>query len=645
MQGVEKVAAPEGLAARPTIPELAAWFGLAGGFLDLVGLVIRKSLIQGYVFYFESRHFLWTVPLSNLVLLLVVGLSLWGLGRLGARRAAPELAARTLAILAVLGFLLRMPLDWWASLLLAVGVGVWLGDLVPRRPRVVRWGLAGLSVALGGLVVASIVGTALLRHRTLAGLPTPPPAGRNVLLVVLDDVRAESLSLYGYRRDTTPNLRRWAARGATFEHAIAPAPWTFPSHACFLTGQWPYKFNTDWKHALDATFPTLAEYLSARGWLTGAFVSNTVFCGYETGLNRGFLDFEDYVLSPLTILASGALGRKLVEAALGSGDLYARKWLKFQSRDARQINRDFLAWVARPRPSGRPFFAFLNYMDAHEPFVPQPGQGPRFGLTPATPEEAWMIFDWWNVDKRRLSPRDLALARDAYDDCIADLDRRVGELLDELDRRGLLESTMVIITSDHGEHLGEHQLFNHGSGLYLPEIRVPLLILAPNAEPGRRVDIQVSLRDLTATVIDFLDVEDRSILPGRSLASNLRAVVDESPPETSPALSEIQGPYLLTPQAGRHPALRGTTFSLVEQGKHYLRYETTTRLVEEVYDLATDPSESRDLAGSLQSLPILARFRATLDRVFLDDPVRNGRSGMISAGLRDFLTRLAQDPR
>ena len=107
---------------------------------------------------------------------------------------------------------------------------------------------------------------------------------RNVVLIVWDTVRAYNLSAYGYPRNTTPNLARWAREGVRYNLALAPAPWTYPSHSCFFTGQWPFKLNSQWKFTLDAPDPTLAEYLASRGYQTAGFSANTNCCNYETGL-------------------------------------------------------------------------------------------------------------------------------------------------------------------------------------------------------------------------------------------------------------------------------------------------------------------------------------------------------------------------
>ena len=142
------------------------------------------------------------------------------------------------------------------------------------------------------------------------------------------------------------------------------------------------------------------------------------------------------------------------------------------------INDAFLDWLRRRRRD-RPFFAFLNYFDAHEPYVPPPGFEGRFGIRPRTSAGLRLPVRYYeHATSRPIVERDILLARDCYDDCIAFLDEQLGRLLDELRRQGLLDNTMVIITSDHGEAFGDHGHFGHAYGVYLDEIGVPLVILA-----------------------------------------------------------------------------------------------------------------------------------------------------------------------
>ena len=189
----------------------------------------------------------------------------------------------------------------------------------------------------------------------------------------------------------------------------------------------------------------------------------------------------------------------------------------------RSINRRFLEWLDRRGEPARPFFVFLNYHDAHTPYKPPDGAETRFARLPESRDEIRIIYELWSkTDKSTLQPHYIALAGDCYDNCLAYLDDRLGELFDDLQRRGVLDRTLVVITSDHGEGLGEHDLFEHGFSLYSTEIRVPLLILAPAGVPaGGVVRDTVSLRDLPATIVDLIGLGTGAPFPGRSLARSV----------------------------------------------------------------------------------------------------------------------------
>ena len=610
-----------------TAVALAAGFGLVGGYLDVVGIVLKKDVFHAGFYYREGRHFPWAVPVGSLALVLVPGLIVAAISRLRPGSISARAAAWLFATLVLWVPLLRLPLHGLASLLLAAGLGRGIGTAVARRVQRRAWpGLVGLLVVLGVLAAGSSGRRALAEFRAEGRLPAPPRGARNVLLIVLDTVRADSLGLYGYSRDTTPHLARWARRGVRFDWALAPAPWTFPSHATFFTGRWPYKLNAHWQMVLDPRYPTLAEYLGGRGYRTAGFVANTSFCSYESGLDRGFVHYEDYIPSPRAILGSTVPGRWIVREVLHRGDPYGQKWARYQSRDAPGINRAFLDWLAR-RDGSRPFFAFLNYLDAHEPFVRPRDEVAHFGLRPASDRDDRMLLDYWDLDKRRLSARDVTLARDAYDDGIAALDRQVGSLLDELDRRGILRDTVVIVTSDHGESFGEHGVFNHGYSLYLHEVRVPLLILAPTVTAGRVVAAPVSLRDLPATVVDLLGLAPGSPFPGRSLAG-------ADNPRTSPALSEAAIPAVLDPHHGPGPTQQGFAMSLVAGGRHYIRDSAG---VEELFDLGSDPQERRDRNGAPAVADAMSGSRGTLLQVLTADPPAGGAAGAFVGRFRSAL--------
>ncbi len=192
----------------------------------------------------------------------------------------------------------------------------------------------------------------------------------------------------------------------------------------------------------------------------------------------------------------------------------------FRKKDGVSINRAFVDWLSNRRQPARPFFAFLNYFDAHDPYVLPAGAKYRFGLKPRTPADFLFLGTHWElVDKLTLRPVYRDLGRDSYDNCVAYLDERLGNLVAELHRRGVLDRTLLIVTSDHGEGMGEHDLFGHGESLYRPEIHVPLVIVLPAGQRATGVVREpVSLRDLPATILDLAGLSEGSPFPGRSLA-------------------------------------------------------------------------------------------------------------------------------
>ena len=486
-----------------------------------------------------------------------------------------------------------------------------------RSPRPIRLAAAGLLGLLGVLAALSSGREASREARALAGLATPPAGARNVILIVWDTVRSYDLGAYGYERNTTPNLARWARQGVRYHTVVAPAPWTYPSHGTMFTGRWPFQLNTQWKFTLDTPHPTLAEYLASRGYQTAGFAANTQCCNYETGLARGFAHFEDYTLTPRSLLSRAVPWNWILMKVLYRGQYYDMKWIGLQSRGARGINAAFLDWLRRRRPD-RPFFAFLNYYDAHDPYVPPAGSEGRFGIRPRTPGEYHFLFDYMGMEKPSAPNRDLQMARDCYDDCIGFLDEQLGRLLGELRTRGLVDNTVVIITSDHGEAFGDHGSFGHSYSAFFDEVGVPLVILAPGAPAGRVVGTPVSLRDLPATVVDQAGVSAGSPFPGRSLAAYWKLPPGPVPLGiTTPALAEQSGPPAF--QAWTRSSLGGGGFqmSLLASGRHYIRDGTGT---ERLYDLRRDPFERVDLMESPDGRQAVGDFRGMLLEVLTDNP-------------------------
>jgi arylsulfatase A-like enzyme len=481
--------------------------------------------------------------------------------------------------------------------------------------------LAGIAIALAGVVGTHVW---LAEARARAGLPEARGEAPNVLLIVMDDVRIDDLSLYGYHRETTPNLTRLAQRAIRFDQARSTAPWTLPSHGSMLTGRWPHELSVTVDQPLDAAQPTLAGFLAARGYATAGFVANTYYCNSWYGLDRGFAHYEDFydnrALSAYETFRSSTLGRWLVKEAR----LEPRNpGVKGTRKTAAMINRDLFGWL--DRQGDRPFFAFLNYYDAHGPFQPPAGFDRRFGLSalPVAERES-VMRSFARVGSGKVPPAEVPaivarateIRRDSYDSCIAYLDEQIGKLVAELERRGLLDTTLVILTSDHGEQFNEHHLSGHGNSLYQELIHVPLVIMPPARKAaGRVVEAPVSLRNLAATVADVTGLGDVSPFPGQSLR---RCWATDSGPVAAddPVLAEVeyQEERFHNPSV---PVSVGALQALVTDRRAYI-HNTSGR--EELYDLERDRAELKDLAGGAEAAPLLERFRRELARHVSDDP-------------------------
>ncbi|MBP6824107.1 MAG: sulfatase-like hydrolase/transferase, partial [Acidobacteria bacterium] len=377
----------QGFASPAGLLTLTAASGILAGFVEVFLLGIQKFGF-GHAILLGPRV-VWMAAAADLLLFVTVGLLMVGLLRFRPKLISPRLALTVFVFLSLAGWLLIFPrIKWYASLILAAGLAVRIGQLLrPRlKPSRVKF-TAKLAMAVLILLTISCEGWLNWQERqSIADLPAPPANAPNVLLLVMDTVGAQNLSLYGYQRATTPNLEALAKRGAVFETAISTAPWTAPSHAGMFTGHFPHDCSTDWDKPLDRHYPTLAETLRGFGYATGGVVANTLICGYESGLNRGFTHYDDYSLSSSELLVSSSLIRATVHSAplrrlTGYQQIITRK-------SAKEINAGFLNWLdVLPKTEGkkaRPFFAFLNYFDTHEPYLPPAPFDKKFGQGPAT---------------------------------------------------------------------------------------------------------------------------------------------------------------------------------------------------------------------------------------------------------------------
>jgi hypothetical protein len=403
--------------ARPILPPVEAafppsivlvfsvWLGLATGLLEVSLLYVRQYVVDAAAVSALqlNQHAHWMIPISHGMIFGAFGLVLAGVAVLTRSRKLAAAGVYCLSFFAALALLQTCrSLTSIACSSLAGGITLWVAPCLvarARRPcRLVAISLAGF-VGLVGIVYSLNAGREkLVLHR----LPTAAPGSPNVLLIVLDTVRAESLSLYGYKRDTSPRLAEFGQMGVRFDQARTAAAWTLPAHASIFTGRWPYELSTRPDRPLDDTYPTLAEFLRDHGYATAGFAANTYFCSLWYGLGRGFLHYEDVALTPLEIFGSSMIGRYLVRKF--SPGNRSRLTAYFERKDAATINREVLDWLST-RPDGRPFFAFLNYYDAHDPYLP-PDEAPcHFGLTASCSDDLATLRDWLKATKNELPRR------------------------------------------------------------------------------------------------------------------------------------------------------------------------------------------------------------------------------------------------
>jgi arylsulfatase A-like enzyme len=630
---------PERLADCPgalSILLLSGWCGLISGLLEVGITIVRKRTVDQNQFYWMSRHFVWLIPLTNLLIFLVLGLFLSLLFRCG--RRGRWLAAR------VLGTMVLLPLFWTAipriygvaGFLLVLGAATRMVPVLERRGaglrRLVRLSFP-IAAGIWLLLAAVPWGMGRLRELREASRPLPSPGSPNVLLLVLDTVGANHLSLYGHDRATSPTIDELAARGIRFDRAQATSPWTLPSHASMFTGRWPHELSAGWLTPLDGASPTLAEFLGSRGYATAGFTANYAYCASDSGLARGFTEFQDYIFPELTALHMGALVDGSING-IHAVDRFLQDWLdlellkptsqfvwqilEFDRKDAAVVNREFLDWLSWRRQKKRPFFAFLNYYDAHYPYQVPASSVHRFGFRPRNDRELANIKDWISIIRRGASAQQIAFARDAYEDCIADVDEQLGMLIDELKRREILENTWLIIAADHGENFGEHPgVFLHGATLYQTERHVPLVIIPPApAASGQAVTEAVSLRDLPATIVELLGMKSGSPFPGSSLARFWRGPPSAASADLSrslPVLSEVVPLDPLDPDPPRDRKRRWPMAALTEGDWTYIRREGEVR--EELFRWRDDAGESHNVAGDPAMRPRLERMRNALGQL------------------------------
>ncbi len=405
--------------------------------------------------------------------------------------------------------------------------------------------------------------------------PAPRP---NVILLVMDTTRADRCSVNGYGRPTTPALEALAREGINFRNTWSPSGWAGPAHASIFTGFLPenHGFRRSNRSYLDPGATTLAERLKDEGYRTACLTTNPIVAP-EFGLVQGF---ESYF--PMHL----------------DGD---PSYLTAQA-----THRKALDWAVRARDRGEQFFLFINDMEAHSPYAPPDSFREQFRDPLADPAIARRVMALssddlgeHNLGISRLTEEEIEALSDLYDAEIAGLDRAIGHFIAELRRNELLEDTLLIITSDHGENLGERGLVEHMFCLHRSIRHVPLVIRLPGGTRGGEVTDEVArLEDIYPTVLEVCGISGSADLDGQSLLGDLTdrrawATMDASPR----VISRILGERAETSD----PKPCEFDYRAVFDGRLHWIYRSNGQV--EVFDILTDPEERKPLKAIASGSP------------------------------------------
>ncbi len=598
--------------------------GIGAGFIEGAGLLLfqRINWARWGPMMHVSPEIIWTSPIVDSIIFLIVALICYIAARVVPRLPAMRALVFLLTFLTMYDWLtLTSRLYHRACLLLALGVAVaftrWSGkkenSVLQFWRKATPWIVAAWILAFAGTQ-----GGASLRERSsVAKLPTAMASAPNVLVIVVDTLRADHVSSYGYSRPTTPNLDHLAQQGVSFENAISTSSWSLPSHVSLLTGRYQFEHGVGavqpepwlgWGSKGLGGFPTLGQALEKRGYRTGAFSANRTYFSRDLGFGRGFLHFEDYFHSPSDAFVRTLYGREfariylkrsehslvkrmlrklglpslLDQDAEGSGSYGGAFGVR---KRADVIDQEVTTWIDRDRQ--RPFFAFLNYFDVHDPY----------GAPRDYPRPSW--------------PRQTDI--DAYDDGVKYVDDYLGRLMDELVRRGLANNTLVVITSDHGESLGQHHLRTHGKALYRELVRVPLVIWYPGHVPaGVSVPRPVTNAAIPATVLDLIGAGPFPASPSLSALWQTGGAPDWPDPLSELAHNAISDKEDQIAKSLIPTASTGAMKSLVTSQWQFITHET---MGDQLYDWAIDPTESNNLAPTPRATATLGDLKSRMAAV------------------------------
>jgi arylsulfatase A-like enzyme len=398
-------------------------------------------------------------------------------------------------------------------------INVW-GSLMHKRKIYVKRLLTVLSLLIILLFVSESIMNAYVKKNSVMPSPSATVTAKksampNIVWIVMDTVRADHLSCYGYHRSTTPRIDKIALESVVFENTFSTAPWTLSAHASMLTGMYPSVHQTTNNHQfLSYSFTTIAELLRANGYMTAAFSNNPWFSPM-TNLNQGF----DFFFAGYNSAGTGNEWIELTVARLIFKVMHVENEIRKRFSDwktARQTNMQIEKWLENKLSHDAPFFLFINYMEAHTPYAAPESYAVPFLPNTISYKKAMqvnqsnMLYYAGLVD---MSESDFDVLRALYDGAINHLDHYIGNLLDHLRSLNMLDDTIIIITSDHGENFGENKKMGHVFSVDDRLLRVPLIIRYPKKVPaGQRISRPVQVHQIFRTILGLIGIE----WPGRN---------------------------------------------------------------------------------------------------------------------------------
>ena len=514
----------------------------------------------------------------------------WLLGRVPALRQRPW--ALVLLMLAALGGATVACGENLAPVLLfgiPAALFAWAGTRMSGRPSRLRLALRALVVLVFGLAFLPLL---LPGPRPdVQATAAPPAAAPNLVLVVLDTVRRDHLSTYGYPLDTSPRLTRLAAQGVRYDQARVNGMWSLPSHATFFTGDHPSKHGAHYEHwLLDEEEGTVAEALAGFGYQTVCITGNPLISrGLGTG--KGFEVLDE------------SWRAHWIQESLNLWRVLRPLWDRDQDKGGAAGVRYLQRWLEREREPGRPFFLFVNVMDPHAPYNDVPAVYQEMFLPEGTSRraarrlDASVFFHHVFANPLDMSDEEIHVVRRSYDGATRYGDEILGRIVDALGGAGLADDTLIVVTSDHGELLGEHDLWGHVHSLYDELLRVPVVMRFPGRIPaGLASCIPVEGIDLAPTLLAAAGVPPDAWPSdhGQDLAATW------SPEATLPPrvlVAEHFTPSMLPVTADQ--TMAGDLDGLfvrrraVVQGS--IKYTASSHGEERLFHLGEDPDEAHDL--------------------------------------------------